>query len=176
MLNLRRAVAGLAAASAILAAAPAVRADTPAPNAHSVELARKLFTEMHMEQLMDNMMRQLGPAMIAQAQKSNPSLSAQDVKVITDAAAEASAAMMRKVVERAIPLYAATFTEKELQDLVDFYDTASGQAMLAKMPVLMSKMGPMVTELVPEMTAEMTRRVCAKVDCSQHPAPATPKT
>ena len=176
MPNLRRAVAGLAAASAILVAAPAVRADTPAPNAHSVELARKLFTEMPHDQMMDNMMRQLGPAMIAQARKSNPNLSAQDAKVITDSAAEASAAMMQKVIDRSIPLYAATFTEKELQDLVDFYDTPSGQAMLAKMPVLMSKMGPMVTELVPEMTADLTRRVCAKVDCSKHPAPATPKT
>ena len=82
--------------------------------------------------------------------------------------------LMKKVTERSIPLYASTFSEKELQDLVNFYDSPTGQAMLTKMPVLMSKIAPMVAELAPEMLADMTKRVCAKTDCSKHATPVSP--
>jgi hypothetical protein len=47
--------------------------------------------------------------------------------------------------------------------------------MLAKMPTLMNKMAPMVTDLMPEMVADMTKRICAKTDCSKRAAPAAPK-
>jgi hypothetical protein len=176
MLNLRFAAVGLVAATAILAATPAVCADAPAPNAHSVELARKLFTEMHMDQLMGNMMRQMGPTIIAQSRKNNPNLSPQDAQAITDAVSESMDSLMQKVIDRSIPLYASTFTEKELQDLVDFYDSPSGQAMLAKMPVLMSKMTPLMTELMPEMAGDINRRICSKIDCSKRAAPIAPRS
>jgi hypothetical protein len=175
MLSLRRAAAGLAAASAILACTPAVCADAPV-NPHSAELARKLFAEMHMDTLMADTMRQMGPAVLAQARQRNPGLSTQDAQAIQDAMADSMASMIRTVNERAIPLYASTFSEKELQDLVNFYDSPSGQAMLSKMPVLMAKMGPMVTDLMPEMMADMTKRICAKTDCSRRAAPAAPKS
>lgn len=175
MFNLRHSAAGLVLAAAMLAGAPAVCADAPAPNAHSVELARKLFTEMRMEQLMGNAMRQMAPAMIAQSRKNNPALSDQDAEAITEAVTESSAVMMQKMIDRMIPLYASTFTEKELQDVVNFYDTPSGQAMLAKMPALMSKMTPMMVELMPETTADMTKRICAKIDCSKRATPLAPK-
>jgi hypothetical protein len=174
MLNLRYAAAGLAAI-AVLGATPAVCADAAAPNAHSEALARKLFTEMHMDQLMGNMMHQMLPAMIAQQQKANPHLSEHDAQVISEAVGESMDGLMQKVIDRSIPLYATTFTEKELQDLVNFYDTPSGQAMLAKMPVLTTKMIPIVTELMPEMTADVTRRICSKIDCTKRAAPPAPK-
>lgn len=161
----------------MLAGTPAICADTPAPSTHSAELARKLFAEMHMEQLMGGMIRQMAPAIIEQSRKRNPNLSAADAQEISDAMAASMDDLMKKVTERSIPLYASTFTEKELQDLVDFYDTPTGKAMLAKMPVLMSKMGPMVSELMPEMMADMTKRVCSKIDCTKPAAAAAvPKT
>jgi uncharacterized protein len=175
MLNLRRVAVGFLAATALLAATPALCADPPAPNAHSVELARKLFTEMHMDQLMGDMLRQMGPTIVGQSRKNNPSLTEQDAQSINDAVAESMDSLMQKVIERSIPLYASTFTEKELQDLVDFYDSPSGRAMLAKMPVLMSKMTPMMTELMPEMAGDISRRICSKIDCSKRAAPAAPK-
>lgn len=176
MLNLCRVAAGLSVAGALFAAAPAVCAEAPAPNAHSMELARTLFTEMHMEQLMGNMIHQMAPAIVEQSRKRNPQLSAADAQAISDAMAAAMDDLMKKVTERSIPLYASTFTEKELQDLVNFYDTPSGKALLAKMPVLMSKMGPMMTELMPEMMADVNKRVCSKIDCSKSAAAAAPKS
>lgn len=175
MTPIRRAIACLAAATAIAVGTPAVCADT-APNPHSVELARKLFADMHMDQMMSGMMRQMGPAMMAQARKSNPSLTEADAQAISDALSESMGPMMTKVMDRMIPLYASTFSEKELQDLVNFYGSPSGQAMLAKMPALMAKMGPVMAEMMPEMTADMQKRICSKIDCSKRGAPPAPRS
>jgi uncharacterized protein len=175
MQPIRRAIACLAAATAIVAATPAFCADA-APNPHSLELANKLFAEMHMDQMMDGMMRQMTPMMVEQARKANPNLSAEQAQAVTDAVTESMQGLMQKLQARMIPLYASTFTEKELQDLVTFYEGPSGQAMLAKMPVLMSKLGPTMAELTPEMTADVQRRLCSKTDCSKMAAPPKPKT
>ncbi|THD65400.1 DUF2059 domain-containing protein [Phenylobacterium sp.] len=175
MLSIRRAIACLAAATAIVAATPAFCAD-PAPSPHSLELANKLFTDMHMDQMMDGMMRQMTPMMMEQARKANPNLTADQAQAVTEAVTESMQGLMRKLQARMIPLYASTFTEKELQDVVNFYDGPSGQAMLAKMPVLMSKLGPTMAELTPELTADIQQRLCSKIDCSKMNAPPRPKT
>ena len=174
MLSCYRAAAGLAAAVALVSATPAICADAP-PNPHSLELARKLFNEMHMDQMMATAMHQMMPMMMAQARKANPNLTEEQSRAVGEAAAESADDMMKKVVDRAAPLYAETFTEKELQDLVNFYDSPSGQAMIAKMPVMMSKMTASMADLMPEMTADVTRRICAKTDCTKMNTPAKPK-
>ncbi|HEY2357043.1 MAG TPA: DUF2059 domain-containing protein [Phenylobacterium sp.] len=178
-MNLRRLAAGLTAAVAVLAGSPAVCADTQAPataaSAHNLELAKRLFTGMHMDQLMAGMMKNMIPVMIEQARKSNPALSQAQAEAVSAAVTESSQVMMSKLTDRMIPIYAATFSEKELQDLVTFYEGPTGQAMLAKMPVLMSKMTPMMAELMPEMQADVRQRLCAKIDC-KNSAPAAPKT
>jgi uncharacterized protein len=175
MINLRRTVAGLAAATLILGASPALCADAPAPSAHNLELARHLFAGMHMDTMLDNLMKTIAPAMMEQARKTNPSLSEKDAQVISQAVGESERAMMGKMVDRMIPLYASTFTEKELQDAVTFYEGPSGKAMLQKMPELMAKMGPTMAELMPEMTADLQQRICSKIDCTKRAAPAAPK-
>ena len=127
-----------------------------------------------MDQMMGNMMHQMLPAMLAQQRKANPGLSEHDAQIISDAVSESMSGLMQKVIDRSVPLYASTFTEKELQDLVNFYDTPSGQAMLAKMPTLTTKMVPLMTDLMPDMTADVTRRICAKMDCTKLNAPGKP--
>jgi hypothetical protein len=174
MSSLRRAIAGLACAMTVAAGTPAICADAP-PNGHNLELARHLFGGMHMDTMMAGMTKNMVPAMIEQARKANPAMSPAQAEAITEAVTQSSQAMMGKVMDRMIPLYASTFTEKELQDAVAFYDGPSGQAMLAKMPVLMAKMTPMMVELMPEMQADMRKRLCEKIDCKTI-APAAPKS
>ena len=172
MFKLQGFLACVAAVGAILVAQPCAAAD--AAPAHNLELARRLFTGMHMDQMMAGMMRNMMPAMVAQARKTNPAMSDAQAEAITEATTQSVQAMMSKTMDRMIPLYASTFTEKELQDLVNFYEGPSGQAMLAKMPTLMSKMTPIMTEMMPEMQADIRRRVCAKIDCSKSAAPPAP--
>lgn len=175
MFLLRRA-AGLAVVAAVLAAAPAVSAEPP-PNPHSLELARKLFSEMEMDQLMSSMIRQMTPSMIDQVRRSSPNITDDQVRAITEAVTESLADLTPKIVDKFAPLYAQTFTEKELQDLVDFYDSPSGKAMIAKLPGMMAKVGPLMNDLMPEMTADMTRHLCSKIDCTKMNGPTRqPKT
>lgn len=166
MQSVRRTFACLAAVAAIAAAAPAICADAP-PSAHSLELAKRMFSEMNMAQLSNSIMTSIEPTMLAQARKSNPALTDEQAKAISEAVTEASKDMMAKLMERMIPLYASTFSETELQDAVNFYEGPSGKAMLQKMPVLMANLGPIMAELMPQMTADVMRRVCAKTDCSK---------
>ncbi|HEX3366175.1 DUF2059 domain-containing protein [Phenylobacterium sp.] len=175
MPSVRRLVACLAAAGAIAAATPAISADAP-PSAHSLELSRQLFAEMHMDQMVGQMMKSMVPAMMAQARKANPSLTDEQAAAMTEAVTESTADMLGKITDKFIPLYASTFTEKELQDVVNFYNSPSGQAVLNKMPVMMSQIGPTMTELMPAMTADVLRRLCSKTDCSKMSAPPRPKT
>jgi len=176
MLNARSRAVAFALLATLVTATPAVSADAPAPNAHSLELAKHLFAEMHMDRLMSGMMTNMTPMMVAQARKANPSLTDAQADIIAQAVSESSQAMMAKLVDRIIPLYATTFTEKELQDLVTFYDGPTGQAMLTKMPTLMSKMAPMMSDLMPEMMADVHQRICSKTDCSKITSPPASKS
>jgi hypothetical protein len=173
MFKLQRAIAGLAVVCIIAAGTPAVCADAPV-NPHRLELARKLFAQMQMDQMMDGMMRQMTPTMIAQARKTNPNLTDEQAKAITEAVTESASDLMKKVMDRVAPLYAETFTDKEMQDLVDFYDSPSGRAMIAKMPTMAAKMGPMMQDLAPDMVADVQRRICTKTDCTKLAAPGKP--
>jgi len=176
MFNLRNRTIGFALVAALVTSTPAMSADAPAGNAHSLVLAKHLFAEMHMDQLMSGMMKNMTPVMVAQARKANPALTDAQADIITQAVTESSQAMMAKVIDRFVPLYASTFSEKELEDLVAFYDGPTGQAVLTKMPVLMSKMGPVMTELMPDMMADVNQRICSKMDCSKRTAPPPAKS
>lgn len=168
----RKIVAGLACAGAVAAAAPAFSAEAaPAPSAHNLELARQLFAEMHMDRMMDSMMKAMIPAMTEQARKANPGLTADQSQAVNEAVVESSRGLMAKLTDRMIPLYASTFSQKELEDTVAFYGSPSGQAMLAKMPELAQRMAPMMVELMPEVTADVRTRICAKIDCSATKTP-----
>jgi hypothetical protein len=174
MTFVRRLAAGLAAGAIVLTGSPALSADAPA-SAHNLELAKRLFSDMHMDTMMAGMMKQMVPAMIEQARKASPSMTAEQAAAITEATTESTQTMMGKMMDRMIPLYASTFSEKELQDLVTFYEGPSGQAMLAKMPTLMSKMTPLMVELMPQMQADLRQRLCAKTDCTKMGPPPPPK-
>ncbi len=179
MLNARNLVASLAGAATLLVGSPAVCADASAapaaPSAHNLVLARRLFTDMHIEQVMSDVMKNVAPALVAQEMKSNPALSQAQAEAVTKAIADSNQMMMGKIMDRMIPLYASTFSEKELQDLVTFYEGPTGRAMLEKMPTLMAKISPIVVELMPEMQADLRKRLCSTTDC-RTASPAAPKT
>ena len=160
----------VALGAAAMFAAPVAQAQDAQPSARQLELARRLFNDMHMDQMMAAMTRQMAPAMTAQMRKSNPNISAEQAQAISEAAHESMSAVMPKLIERMIPLYATTLTQKELEDTVAFYEGPSGKAILAKLPQISAQIVPIMTDMMPEMTADMQRRVCAKIDCSKQPS------
>jgi hypothetical protein len=125
--------------------------------------------------MMAGMMRQVMPAMTASLAKQAPgALTAEQQRAIADAAAESMQGFMAKVSDRMIPMFADTFSDKELQDLVAFYEGPTGQSMLAKMPALTTKMMPLMVEMMPEMQKDLRQRLCSKTDCSKLGPPPAP--
>jgi hypothetical protein len=56
-----------------------------------------------------------------------------------------------------IKLYSETFTESEIDGIVGFYKSPSGQAMLSKMPVLMQKSMAVGQQLMGDVMPEIER-------------------
>lgn len=170
---IRRVTLG-ALAAACLAVTPALAANTPAdaPSPHALELAKRYFADLHMDRMMDTMVHNMLPIVMAQLAKQAPQLTDAQRQAVADAAAESTADLMGKLMDRMAPLFASTFSEKELQDLVTFYESPTGQSMMSKMPTLMAKMQPTMAELMPQMQDDMKRRLCAKLDCTKLTSPA----
>lgn len=178
MLNPAR--AGLLMAAAVfLADRPALAADsTPptadavAPSARSLELTRRYFAAMQMEKTVQVTVKAMMPAVIDRMSKANPKLTQGQKAAIAEAADESSQAMVARMTDRMAPIFATTFTERELEDLVAFYEGPTGRALVTKSPVFAARMGQVMRELAPAMSADMEQRFCAKVACPPKPAAA----
>jgi hypothetical protein len=169
---LRQCAAG-AAAVFLIAGAPAFAAEATAPpSPRALALAKRYFADAHMDQTASGMMKSILPAMVEQMAKQHPEMTPEQRQAVVEATNASMAAMMDKMMERMAPIFATTFTEKELQDLVSFIESPTGQAMITKMPVVMGKMTPVMVELMPEMQTDVRQRVCAKIDCSKVASPS----
>ena len=154
--------AALFATGAMAQTAPAA---SPPPSARQLELAHRYMAAAHMDKTMDAMMAQMKPMMMAAVPKDSK-LSEADRQAIADISSDMSREMMSKILARMEPIMAETFTEKELTDLTNFYESPTGQSMINKMPVMMGKLLPTMAELMPQMQREMRTRICARIDCT----------
>jgi len=163
---------GLTPGARAIAADSSGPAEASRPSQPNTELARQLINEIHLTDMMKNMMSTMIPVMMEQERKNFPSITDKQAAVVDSAILDSSSDLIKNVIDRMIPLYASTFTEQELRDLVNFYGTPSGQAMLSKMPALMASAAPMMRDLAPKYQAEIKNRICQKLNCGSLPAPA----
>jgi hypothetical protein len=156
--------ATVAAAALVFAAQPALAAD-PAPSAHQVELATRVFAAMHMERTMANVTQAMAPMMTRQFDTMAPQLTPAQRQALGVALNDMMKEMTGKLTAQMIPVYAATFSEKELNDLLAFYSSPTGQAVIDKTPLVMTRLQPAMSEMMPTMMARFRERVCAEVGC-----------
>jgi hypothetical protein len=162
----------LAAAAALLAvAAPALASETPPPPPSEAQdsdlaereaLVRRFFVAMHFEKLMNSMMESMWGPIIA----GNEAIPEDKREVVREAAMEAFAVVLPQMTEANIDLYAEAFTVQELTELVAFYESPTGQSLMAKSVILSRQSGEMVQRFTPIMEEEMRRQLCARIDCS----------
>ena len=162
-------LAGEAAAQQVAAGADAGASPHGRPSARALELTRRYFAAMHMDRTMHATIRAMAPAVMERMTKANPSITPAQRKAIVEVAGEASQAMVPRLMERLTPIFASTFTEKELEDLVAFYEGPTGQALVAKSPAFSARLGPAVQDLMPTMKADMEARLCARIVCAAKP-------
>jgi len=157
---------GVAVAAVVLAlsAAPALAGD-PAPSARNLELARQLFEAMHMERTMAGVTAAMAPTMRRQLEAAAPQMTSQQQAAIAQVTNELMQEMTRRLTAEMTPVYASTFTEKELTEVLAFYRSPTGQSMLEKTPLVMAKLQPTMTAIMPEMMSRMRQKLCAELGC-----------
>lgn len=155
-----------------LAAMLCASAAGAAPTAKQTELAHRYIQATHMERMMSATMKTMAPAMLANIPKGTEAEEARR-KVVMEVLPDVMNGMMAKMMVQMEPIVAETFSEKELTDLVAFYESPTGQAVVEKTPQMAARMMPMMATLMPEMTKELKAKVCAKTDCTAAPNAAS---
>ena len=71
------------------------------------------------------------------------------------------------LMDEAATLYAQTFTAQEMRDVLTFYRSPSGQAILAKLPVVMREIPPLMLGLMPKIVAAAKADYCSRRTCDK---------
>jgi len=107
------------------------------------------------ETLMDltgarNLGKQMGKLMVEQLyaalRQANPSLPDQALRIVEEVTLELIDERSGELVDRAVPLYAKYFSEKEISELVAFYQTPTGRKVVRVLPSLMQELMPLSQE------------------------------
>lgn len=72
-------------------------------------------------------------------------------------------ALVQKMREMQMALYAKIYTAEELEGILAFYQSSSGKAMLAKMPAVISEVTVATTALMMEYQTSIARDIAAKL-------------
>jgi hypothetical protein len=139
-------------------------------------LVEEMLTVTHPEKMMDQAMQQVSAMTQQQLQAMNVPA---DAKPLAD---QMSAEMMTYVREKLdwtklkpqfVDIYMDVFTEDELRQVVTFYKSPGGQALLNKMPQLMQRSMVMMQGLMADLPAhmqEMTAKMQKQIEEKQKQA------
>lgn len=153
--NMKRLAAALCA---VLICVPAAFADEASKNTKIEELLKLTNGEKLMTQMFD----QLKTAEMAQLSKMEASAPdrerAQQMqqKILQLLQNTLSWEKMKPML---VKIYAETFTDQEIDGILDFYRSPAGQAMLEKMPALMQRSIAMGQQMVAEVTPQIQKMV-----------------
>lgn len=116
---------------------------TAADSLASVASVRELLAVTQVKTLMDSVFAQTDSLMrsTTQRQLAGQSLDAQQQKALDEMQTEMLALLKdelswEKIEPMFIDIYSKTFTQKEVDDLIAFYKTESGQSLVRKMPLV----------------------------------------
>jgi|GEM_PF-6825919 len=129
-------------------------------------LIKRYYNAIHIDRMMGKMLGSMVPAMIDQIAKQNPALTPQMREAIVDSTQGAALDLLPKIESRIGAVMADKFSIEELQSVVEFHESPIGQKILEKNAELVSSVGPVIRDLMPDMQADMMRRLCAKIDCT----------
>jgi hypothetical protein len=133
-------------------------------------LVRRYLQAIHYEKLIDGMMASMLPVIAESTMRSHPGATAAQQEMVVQVVRETMREKMTpEIIDRLVPIYAATFTEAELQSMVAFYESPTGQAVMAKAPSLAPQAAQIVRSLMPEMQGELARRLCERLKCDADP-------
>ena len=124
--------------------------------AHRLQLAERFIELMQVDQ-MGEMMQGLASSMVPPHEQ----------RFLTDALSDAVGQLTPRIFEAMAPIYAEIFTLQELQDLVAFYESPTGVALVSKSYEALPQITAAVNGIMPEILNDMATNLCASLECSQ---------
>lgn len=132
-----------------------------APSARQLALSRRYVELMQSDQL-----AQMIRVMIdQQSGEMVEGLESEDRTFLIDLTTELTTEMMPRMLDQLVPVYARTFTEPELQALVEFYDSETGRSIIDKTYSSMPEANAAMMTVLPQMMDKMAARICARYGC-----------
>lgn len=149
-------------ASVLLVGRPAVaHADAAGPDdASKMAKIEQMMVLTHADRIVNQTLAQIQPMMANQLKQLDVPDDARSAiddmqKKITDVlTARLSWEKLKPVY---VKIYADTFTEDELNGVIEFYTSAAGQALLEKMPSLIQKTMALTQELMSDVLPEISK-------------------
>jgi len=147
-----------------LAAAP-VRASEPqqavtAPSARQLALTRRYIDLMMSDQLEDVVREIMGDE--AGRDSTVPE---EDRQFMVELTTDLLTDLIPQMINELVPVYAATYTETELEALVAFYDTEMGRSIAAKSIQVMPEENRVMMSMMPQLLDKMAARMCQHYGC-----------
>jgi hypothetical protein len=135
-----------------------------------MELARRLVAAFHMKDQYESVVKafvgdrpQVDCARETDVNSGDCTLVNEVRKTIRSVKNSWAAEQLEHQSEGYARVYAEVFTEQELADQVAFFESRTGQAVLEKTPLLLSRTKGVLASGAKISNAELTSRVCAKI-------------
>jgi hypothetical protein len=139
---------------------------SPPPSARQLELSNQLVDAMGLRSnyatLLHGAMGQISNAALAGAAAQNP----HTADAMRGAIDDAFDKMMVKIVDVMVDVNARTFSEEELTQLLAFYQSPTGKALVAKTPELARQTMAEVLPLMPQFQRDMLDDFCGRLPCT----------
>ena len=136
----------------------------PAPiDPERLALARTYLQQTHMA---DNIRAGLARSVVAIAPPGSPAAQDPKRRQMVLSLTRGMQSVGPDISEGLTRAVAGAFTAKELKDLVAFYGSPTGQAMMVKMPVVMQDVGPIMKGLMPKITKVAEQDFCSHLTCT----------
>jgi len=150
---------------------PGLAQEAPAVSEQKLALAGELVDAADlkgsMRRVADVILDQFTQSFNSAAGSTDPDM----VKFMKSLMQDEIGGIIRKVTPKLAEVYAETFTEQELKDILAFYRTPTGQKMVAKTPELSRRGQEMVRPFIPAMQVDMVGKIfdhmCEVNKCTQ---------
>jgi hypothetical protein len=166
-------IVGIALAGCCFVSAICLAADAP-PTEASI---KQLLEVSHARQLVDSMMGQMDGMMknvmaeVTQGQQLSPKMQKEVEQFRTDSIAEMKAVLdWNKLELMYVRIYQKSFSQQEIDGMLAFYKTPTGQAVLNKMPLVLQNTMTEVQQMVQPMMQHLQQKqqeVAAKVQAEK---------
>jgi hypothetical protein len=139
---------------------PVVRVDPK-----RLELARKIY-DLIGAQTMSSTVHSMTTAMSLQFANMMDDRSEVRAKAMVAAVGDGMNSIMPQIIDSSVSAMAHTFTEEQLQDILAFYQSPTGQVMVRKMPVVTQQSNAAIVAYLPQVMAGVEDSFCSRVTCS----------